>query len=452
VSHGLKRIVVIGSDGFATFDAIRWITDVDASIVFLDSKGKLLFVSGPTAPFEARLRRAQSLALSNGTALKISTGLIARKLDGQATVARDMLRDPTTAEGILRFRDEVPSAHEISSVRVLESQAANLYWSAWYDVPIRWPRNDEREVPDLWKRFGTRISPLTGSPRLAVTPPGAILNLLYGLLESESRLACVAMGLDPAIGVMHVDQSARDSLSLDILEPCRPKCDAFLLHWLQTEPFRRADFFEMPNGNARIMSALAVKLCQTADTWRKFMAPVAEYVAMELAASASKSPTLTKQLFATRLTQSRKREVKGSNVPVTILPKNQEHFCKGCGKQICPESEQCAECSLPASLKTLDSGRKKSHSADAIARRSQTNRMQALLIRDWNPSELPAWLTRDVYISKVLPALTHVTKARIRAALNVSYPHSAYIQNGKRIPHARHWEKLAQLVGLSANS
>src|SRR5439155_14607936 len=115
VSHGLKRIVVIGSDGFATFDAIRWITDVDASIVFLDSKGKLLFVSGPTAPFEARLRRAQSLALSNGTALKISTGLIARKLDGQATVARDMLRDPTTAEGILRFRDELPSANEISS-------------------------------------------------------------------------------------------------------------------------------------------------------------------------------------------------------------------------------------------------------------------------------------------------------------------------------------------------
>src|SRR5438309_1630181 len=83
---------------------------------------------------------------------------------------------------------------------------------------IRWPRNDERKVPDLWKRFGTRISPLTGSPRLAVTPPGAILNLLYGLLESESRLACVVMGLDPAVGMMHVDQSARDSLSLDILE------------------------------------------------------------------------------------------------------------------------------------------------------------------------------------------------------------------------------------------
>ena len=70
VGRGLKRIIVIGSDGFATFDAIRWISDVGASLIFLDRTGKVIFVSGPTAPSDARLRRAQSLALGNGTALK----------------------------------------------------------------------------------------------------------------------------------------------------------------------------------------------------------------------------------------------------------------------------------------------------------------------------------------------------------------------------------------------
>src|SRR6266852_7222804 len=50
VGHGLKRIIVIGSDGFATFDAIRWIADVGASLIFLDRTGKVIFVSGPTAP------------------------------------------------------------------------------------------------------------------------------------------------------------------------------------------------------------------------------------------------------------------------------------------------------------------------------------------------------------------------------------------------------------------
>ena len=32
-----------------------------------------------------------------------------------------------------------------------------------------------------------------------------MLNLLYGVLESKSRLAAVAMGLDPGIGLLHVD-------------------------------------------------------------------------------------------------------------------------------------------------------------------------------------------------------------------------------------------------------
>jgi hypothetical protein len=41
---------------------------------------------------------------------------------------------------------------------------------------------------------------MTGSPRLAVTPPGAILDYCYALLESETRLAASVLGLDPGIG------------------------------------------------------------------------------------------------------------------------------------------------------------------------------------------------------------------------------------------------------------
>src|SRR5713101_470363 len=49
VTRNLRRVIVVGSDGFATFDAIRWITDIGASLIFLDRRGKLLFISGPTA-------------------------------------------------------------------------------------------------------------------------------------------------------------------------------------------------------------------------------------------------------------------------------------------------------------------------------------------------------------------------------------------------------------------
>jgi hypothetical protein len=87
---------------------------------------------------------------------------------------------------------------------------------AWSDVPILWPRKDERRVPEHWKRFGSRISPLSHSPRLAANPPNALLNFLYGILESEARLSAVAMGLDPAIGFLHVDTPNRDSLACDL--------------------------------------------------------------------------------------------------------------------------------------------------------------------------------------------------------------------------------------------
>ena len=77
-------------------------------------------------------------------------------------------------------------------------------------------------MPEHWRSFGARISLVTGSARLAANPPNAILNYLYALLESEARRAAASLGLDPGLGVLHVDASNRDSLALDILEPIRP--------------------------------------------------------------------------------------------------------------------------------------------------------------------------------------------------------------------------------------
>src|SRR5439155_15988622 len=131
--------------------------------------------------------------------------------------------------------------------------------------------------------------------------------------ESEARLAASAMGLDPGIGCLHVDTPNRDSLACDLMEVCRPRgVDAFVLNWLQSEPLRRSDFWEDRNGNCRIVSSLAIKLCETSDTWRRLVAPVAEYVTQELWSSISRpTSSLARQGLATRLTQRNKREVKG---------------------------------------------------------------------------------------------------------------------------------------------
>src|SRR5258708_9858539 len=62
VNHGLKRLVLIGSDGFVTLHARRWLADQKAAFVMLERDGTVLLTTGPVYPSDARLRRAQALA------------------------------------------------------------------------------------------------------------------------------------------------------------------------------------------------------------------------------------------------------------------------------------------------------------------------------------------------------------------------------------------------------
>jgi hypothetical protein len=78
-------------------------------------------------------------------------------------------------------------------------------------------------------------------------------------------------------------------------------------------------------------------------------------------------------------------------------------------------------------------------------------RQQRQAIQNWKPSDLPGWLTHDVYLKQVQPALATVAKSRIRSAVGVSEPYSLDIWAGKRVQHPRHWQALAQLVDVSSD-
>src|SRR6266699_1630209 len=208
VGHGLRRLVVIGSEGMVSLAALRWLADQDASFVMLERDGSVLATTGPVRPSDAKLRRAQAFAAQSGAGLVIARELMSRKLAGQEQVVRTKLRDLPTADTIARFRAALPNTTRLDEIRLLESQGAAIYWAAWRDVPIIFPKADLIRVPDHWRIFGTRKSPLSGSPRLAANPANAMLNYLYALLEADSRLAAAALGLDPGLGILHVDATA----------------------------------------------------------------------------------------------------------------------------------------------------------------------------------------------------------------------------------------------------
>ena len=53
----------------------------------------------------------------------------------------------------------------------------------------------------------------------------------------------------------------------------------------------------------------------------------------------------------------------------------------------------------------------------------------------------------DVYRREILPRLSTFTVKAIRLAFDVSHPYATLIKRGDRIPHPRHWMRLAGLAG-----
>jgi CRISPR-associated endonuclease Cas1 len=443
VGHGLRRLIVIGTDGMISLAALRWLADQDAAFVMLDRDGSVLATTGPVSPSDARLRRAQSLAQESGAALQISRELIGQKLQGQEQIARDKLNDPQAAEIISLARAAIPSAQSIKAIRQLESRAAHAYWGAWNELAINFPKSDLRRVPEHWLTFRNRISPLTGSPRLAANPLNAMLNYLYALLESEARLAVAALGLDPGLGVMHMDMPVRDSLACDVMEPVRPVVDAYLLNWISDETLRRDWFFEQRDGSCRLMGPFTVRLSQTSQAWRHAVAPWAELVRTRLWATVGKPGRQP----STPLTGNHRRSVRAGehNRPVARPPKP-PRVCKTCGVPC--EKAYCASCGAAHSLKEFEKGRLAAQSPESRARRSATQKARVIANRNWKPSKELDWLDRETYIHRIQPRLAGVTISAVRSALGVSEPHAIYIRAGSRIPHRRHWQTLANLVGV----
>jgi len=91
------------------------------------------------------------------------------------------------------------------------------------------------------------------------------------------------------------------------------------------------------------MASFASRLSQTANTWGQLVAPVAEWLAIEL----SKSIRARRPNLPARLTQRHRRDAKGGDP----LPKRKrlsasDRICRGYGKEIDKLNTNCRQCAL----------------------------------------------------------------------------------------------------------
>jgi hypothetical protein len=300
--------------------------------------------------------------------------------------------------------------------------------------------------------FGSRTSPLSGfSPRLAVNPINAILNYLYAVLESEARLAIAAMGLDPGMGFIHLDNGRRDSLACDLMEAVRPEVDSFVLDWVARAPFSRDWFFEERNGNCRLMGQFAATLSETAPRWRQAVAPLAEWLARVFWEQAPKMAG--HRAPANRLTQGRKRRAQGGPAILPIPKQSRpQNLCHGCGVIILHAGSFCRLCSTEESktqyVEAAKLGRKAALKPASQALRIATQRRNARAQHGWIAANQPAWLDQRAYVERIQPRLSTLTASAIADAIHVSLGYADSIRKGKVHPHARHWQTLADFVGV----
>lgn len=457
-AHGLSRVVVLGHDGFITLDAIRWLNDLGIPLLQIDRDGFVLATSA-AGTADARLHRLQAQAPSNELGLAISKTLLREKLAGQRRVLNSLSPNAAAVAALDSCIEALESAEVLSEIVLAERDAAITYWAGWSSVAVHFTAKDARIVPEYWLRFGQRGSPLSTAPRLAINPANALLNYLYAILEAETRIACLAVGLDPGLGIVHVDYRSRDSFVLDVMEAARPDVDAFVLKLLRTRKFTRNDFAETRRGICRILPPFSHELSQTADQWGQLIAPVVEAVAQELA----EGPGSRIAESQTPLTRSRRRRKPGHPTRhVVRIPSasnsGEVASCKRCGGPVPRRSrvycddclphyqrDQYAEAFHCSGLQAIEERKQKgtdpTHGDAAGQRRATSNAQRKREVREWDErfgklTDLSAF-SRDI-----LPLIQTVPLSRLQQATGLSIRYVSLIRRGEKTPHPRHWEAL----------
>jgi CRISPR-associated endonuclease Cas1 len=465
IERDLRRILILGHTGSVSLEASRWCTERGIAVVQLDADNKIIMLTVVPGLDDARLRRAQALASANETGLQIARYLLGAKIERQAAVAKQVLDAPILASSILVYLPEIDAATTIADCLDSESQAANAYFGGWAGtVHIRFAQRDHAVVPEHWHRFASRKSPIMRgrTPRVATTPINAMLNYLYALAEIECRIALITLGLDPGLGIVHVDAKARDSLALDLLEVVRPDVDRFVLDLLARRFFTAADFVETREGNCGLAPPLAHDLAGTSEKWAQAVAPYAERVAHLLAEST------TRRARSTPLTHANRQPARTDGTKPARRPRSQPRptpampaTCRVCGvelvekrRQLCPNCWPVTRAALARDRArngraAIAAGRRDgadpSHTPQAEAARAASLSARKREQLAWErTSEQGNDISLDV---ERLPALlARVPLREIQHATGLSTAACSRIRSGSLKPHRRHWPALATLA------
>ena len=297
------------------------------------------------------------------------------------------------------------------------------------------------------------------------------MNYLYAILEAEARIAAIAVGLDPGLGILHADQRSRDSLACDLMEPLRPEVDRWVLNLLRERTFSVHDFAETRQGVCRVLPPLTHLLAETGPTWARAVAPLAERIARQLFDGWNDDIKNRSKPLSTPLTQSRRSagrdSVRRHPQRMTSNIPSMPQACRMCGLILGKSGRiYCDDCLLVArqdvakpwsrsGLRTLANlrteGYDPAHGGRAAKRRG---RRIGRLNREATRWELEHENSQDeTYFKRnVLPRLRRVSLRGMAEATGLTLGYCSFVRRGLRLPHPRHWEALRRVIEAVSTS
>ncbi|KAA5805337.1 CRISPR-associated endonuclease Cas1 [Alkalicaulis satelles] len=263
------RIVIVDGSGEITLDALDWLETQDTPLIRLRWDGRIQSVTGKPqyASDPEKVARQRQTRANEAARTAFGANLIRQKIEGTLENLETCFpvsdlrgRAMACAEEALAILESSPP-QTVSELIGLEGKVSRAYFRTWRTTPIRWKARDLNAVPQDWLTYQSRSAlraKKVPSNRRATHPVNAMLNYAYGMLEIRTRIAIIADGYDPTIGIVHGDmRTDRDTFVFDKMEPGRPEADRRVLKMIAEGSFSAADFTVSQMGTVKVSPELA---------------------------------------------------------------------------------------------------------------------------------------------------------------------------------------------------
>jgi CRISPR-associated protein Cas1 len=242
--HHLEGIVCFGRVSISP-PLMAECCERDIGISWMTDTGRFLCRVVGAESGNVLLRRQQyRVADSEATSLPIARVIVAAKIQNSRTVllraareSEDAQEEATLRRAIDRLECSIqalPQAETLNVVRGCEGEAARVYFES-FNLLLK----QQREHFSMTER----------SRRPPKDPLNALLSFVYSVLTHDMAAAVSTVGLDAAVGFLHVDRPGRLSLALDLLEEFRAViADRLVISLINLKQVQPDGFETQPTG------------------------------------------------------------------------------------------------------------------------------------------------------------------------------------------------------------